>query len=175
MLFVLRSPKLTSNELHPTLDNQCAERNENKQTRASRYPQSSPSSLVRKSSSSSIGVLIPSSSVSSESESSSSFPAEPFCTTSGSCSTSGVARFANSSAVNASLSLDAPDRSAATFFRFARGERRTSESTLPFSPTSDGVKLRSRFRLFRGDDVVLLFPRFSLSVRDHGDSCGKRT
>ena len=43
-----------------------------------------------------------------------------------------------------SFNLDAPVLSAASFFRFASGER--SESLFPFTPISEGVRLRNRFR-----------------------------
>ena len=60
------------------------------------------------------------------------------------------------SAVNASFSGDAPDRSAASFLRFASGDRRTSVSA-PFSePISEGVELLTRFRFVRGDGDALL-------------------
>ena len=55
----------------------------------------------------------------------------------------------------ASFSFDVPDRSAASFLRLASGDRRLSESL--FRPASDGVRLRSRFRLRleRVDDELL--------------------
>lgn len=119
------------------------------------YPHSSSKAPARKSSSKSP------SSISSSSSSSSSSRRSSFAK----LVSAWLGRFSiRSSADIESFNLEAPVLSAASFFRFARGERR--ESLLPFTPISDGVRLRNRFR-FLGVDfgVLTIHPNRAIFVK----------
>ena len=66
--------------------------------------------------------------------------------------------------VHAPPEPDDPDLAAASFFRFASGDRR--ESFVPLTAISEGVMLRNRFR-FLGVELVRLAKKSVNSIRSY--------